>query len=486
MQAAARATVCYWGALSQWVFTDKGYSDVSYFKDDLHAQVQVYSLSLIFSLWHEKHYRCQSFQQDMLDNLRNVALPGTGIPLSLFCYSWWLCLAFVLFANPLVCLLGAVNRVRKAGGEGGLTAVCMHYTEHLLHPLDWFSLWRLNCRLVSLHSLLLRPKGYTLEDKWAFLKHGKEVGVPVSPYSSEPRSLVVKNKNIEGGMGIYFYENAVHGGNWILQDRLENAPWLDELLPTPAPLSTMRVITSSCWTLSKHAHDGEFEAVEYGLPTDAYYPDVDSAASGPGDITDDKKGKNKNKNNQNSKKKGGKAKYKEGHSLETAQKYVKPLSAVLRLGRAKATTDHTSVLFDVDTETGKVKAGRSNSHWYELGIDKVLRCSWLPQGDGFTCHPDTPDKPPVTGYNIPDMQAALDIVVQSHYNMLADVPMVGWDVAFCKNGIYLLEVNLSCNFFMGTFDVPAYLHFVDDQFCDLEARAAAAAASDGAKKEKKE
>lgn len=459
MQAAARATVCYWAALCQWVFTDKEYSDVSFFKGDLHAQVQVYSLSLIFSLWSQKHYRCKSFQQDMLDNLRNVAIPGTGIPLSLFCYSWWMCLFFVLFANPLVCLLGAINKVRKAGGEGGLAAVCEHYTEHLLHPMDWFSFWRLNCRLVSQHSLLLQSKGYTLEDKWAFLKHGAEVGVPVSPFSSEPRSLVVKNKNIEGGMGIYFYENAVHGGDWILQDRLENAPWLDELLPEPAPLSTMRVITSSHWTLAKHKHDEEFKTVEFGLPTDVYYPDADKSKKGAGNHTT----------------------YKEGHSIETARKYIKPLSAVLRLGRAKATTDHSSVLFDVDTATGKVKTGTSNSQWYELGPDKVLSCPWLPQGDGFTSHPDTPDKPPVTGYTIPDMQAALDIVVQSHYNMLADVPMVGWDVAFCKNGIYLLEVNLSCNFFRGTFDVPAYLSFVDDHFRDLEARSANAA-----KKEKKE
>ena len=72
MQAAARATVCYWAALCQWVFTDKEYSDVSFFKGDLHAQVQVYSLSLIFSLWSQKHYRCKSFQQDMLEVNRNM------------------------------------------------------------------------------------------------------------------------------------------------------------------------------------------------------------------------------------------------------------------------------------------------------------------------------------------------------------------------------------------------------------------------------
>ena len=47
---ALRATLYYWLALINWVFYNKGYSEVTYFEDDLHAHVQVYSLSLIFSL----------------------------------------------------------------------------------------------------------------------------------------------------------------------------------------------------------------------------------------------------------------------------------------------------------------------------------------------------------------------------------------------------------------------------------------------------
>eukprot|EP00605_Chrysophyceae_sp_TOSAG23-4_P001435 GSChrysophyteH1.ASY1.ANO1.1563.1 assembled CDS len=398
---AVGATVKYFSAMFQWVFAGKGYSEDVYFNDDIHARVQVYSLALIFTLWSEKHYRCASFQQDMLDNLRNVAIPGTGIPLSLFCHSWWLCFMFVL-----ICGLRG----------GGLTALSKHYIDHLFHPVDWFSFWRLNCRLVSWHSLLLKPKGYTLEDKWAFLKHGESIGVPVSPFMHKPQTIVVKNKNIEGGMGIHFFQNAVHGGEWILQDKLQNAHWLDKLLPKPAPLSTMRVITSCEYTLAKHGHAESIDTSD----------------------------------------------------LSTAKKYVKALSAVLRLGRARATTDHTSVLFDVDIASGKVKEGTSNSQWYDLGPDKVLTCPWLPQNDGFQRHPDTPNNPPVTGFTIPDMQKALDIVIESHHNMLPDVPLVGWDVAFCTNGVYLLEVNLSCNFFRGTFDIPQYLSFVDEHFRDLE------------------
>ena len=45
---------------------------------------------------------------------------------------------------------------------------------------------------------------------------------------------------------------------------------------------------------------------------------------------------------------------------------------------------------------------------------------------------------------------------------------VGWDVAFTPDGIYLLEVNLSCNFFRGSFDKKEYFEFVNSFWLMLE------------------
>ena len=67
----------------------------------------------------------------------------------------------------------------------------------------------------------------------------------MSIHASQVASIVVKNKNEEGGLGIYFYKNAVVGGDWIIQERLENSDFLKLLLPPNAPLSTLRVITAS-------------------------------------------------------------------------------------------------------------------------------------------------------------------------------------------------------------------------------------------------
>ena len=85
--AAFGATFAYWLTLYEVVLCGRKYSEMSFLPDDRWARVQVFSLALIFKMFKRPHYRSKSFQQDMIDNLRNVAVPGTGVPLSVFCYS---------------------------------------------------------------------------------------------------------------------------------------------------------------------------------------------------------------------------------------------------------------------------------------------------------------------------------------------------------------------------------------------------------------
>jgi Sugar-transfer associated ATP-grasp len=145
---------------------------------------------------------------------------------------------------------------------------------------------------------------------------------------------------------------------------------------------------------------------------------------------------------------------------------IRAVSAVLRLGRAEALTDHSSVLFNVDISTGEIGRGTTNSHWYRLG-SAAYQCPWLPSPD-ISSHPDSPF-PQVSGKIVPSMSDALSIVCGAHYSMMRDVPVVGWDVAFTTEGVCLLEVNLSCNFFRGIFDIPAHIDFVSKYFEHIEA-----------------
>jgi hypothetical protein len=147
--------------------------------------------------------------------------------------------------------------------------------------------------------------------------------------------------------------------------------------------------------------------------------------------------------------------------------YVKAVSSVFRAGRRNAKTDHSSVLFDVDKETGTVLRGTTNAHWYQLGLEKILTTPWL-STHNLTEHPDAPGRP-LTGQSLPDVPEMLKLVVDSHFKLLPDVTIVGWDVAYTDKGIMFLEVNLSCNFFRGSFDVAEYFDFVDRYFRKLDA-----------------
>uniref|UniRef100_A0A6B2L540 Alpha-L-glutamate ligase-related protein ATP-grasp domain-containing protein n=1 Tax=Arcella intermedia TaxID=1963864 RepID=A0A6B2L540_9EUKA len=381
------------------------YVSCPHFPGCLQAKCQVYSLAVVFFLWDQPHYRNGTFQQDMVKNLRNVAVPGTGLALSYFCHFKWTAYYFLFVLYPLAALFSALYHAPRTGRT---LSACFH--EQLLTPQDWFSFWRMNCRLASYHSLLMgdQAKGYALEDKWLFLLQASSRGIPVSPWIDLPR-LVVKDKNEEGGMGIKFYKNAVAGGDWIIQEALDNADCIARLLPPNPPLSTLRVITAST----------------YGVPT----AEGRLQSGPPGD------------------------------------QHVRSLSCVFRAGRAGAATDHSSILFDVDLQTGTLLKGTTNAHWYQLGPTKAFSTPWT-SSHTLTHHPDCGVK--ITGETIPDIIKIRQLVEEAHKELIPDVPLAGWDVALTTKGTLLLEVNLSCNFFRGTFDVPGYVVMLDAYFSKLD------------------
>lgn len=372
------------------------------------ARIHLYTLASAFYLYNKPHYRKPSYKEDLVDNLRNVAIPGTGLPLSLFVKSKLTAFGFVLGASPFYSLLSSLHLWFRSGFK---SSISKEYAARLLAPNDWFSYWRLNCTVAGMHALLNDvPAGYDMENKWTFLKEGKDRGVPISPYLDSP-AIVVKHRNEEGGLGIFFYKNATDGGDWIIQERIENSDWVSSLLPPNAPLSTFRVITQS--RASIH------------LDREAKVEDITA------------------------------------------------LSCVFRAGRKNAATDHDSILFDVDVNTGLIRGGTTNAHWYKLGLHNVLpgRCKWRSFHGEYSTHPDV-EGLEVSGKSVPDIRGMLKLVEESHVKLCPDVPFVGWDVVLSKDPkvpVCLLEVNLSCNFFRGTFDLKTYLDFIDESLVKLQA-----------------
>jgi hypothetical protein len=406
LQQVLKTVMLYWRSL-RFFLCGGSYKEAPDWFQKLpsHAKVHIYSLSLIFEIWGQPHYRNGTFQEDMVKNLRNVAIPRTGIPLSSFCHSKLMALAFVLVAYPIIALIAALHVVYVAIYEDGdsfeaaVASGVETFKEQLLTPRDWFSLWRLNCRLASYHSGKTKAEGYKMEDKWTFLVEAEKANVPISP-CMKCGEIVVKDRNEEGGMGIHFFKNACRGdGPWIIQEKLDNDDFVASMLPQDAPLSTFRVITASRGGGLEHSSDN----------------------------------------------------------------MVTALSCVFRAGRAGAKTDHSSIIFDIDCRTGVIGKGTTNSHWYQLGM-KGLSTAWT-SSKNMTHHPDCGAQ--VTGRRVP-IESMKHLCVEAHRVLLPDVPMAGWDVALTNKGVLLLEANLSCNFFRGTFNEDLYFDFVHDYFWMLD------------------
>lgn len=392
-----RSLKLYYDCLWYFLAKEGTFEDFPYFKDDVRAKVHVYSIALMKKLWDKPHYRNGTFQQDMVKNLRNVAIPGTGIPLSIFCHYQWTLWLFMFVLYPLVVLIYAT--VNENGRSGGVQEA---FHQQLLNPTDWFSYWRLNCCLASLHSLKTSDEGYDMENKWKFLIRARELEIPVSPWLTTPE-VVIKDKNEEGGMGIHFFTNALNGGQWIIQEKLSNAPLVADLLPPTAPLSTFRIMTCSRGGIDMATE------VEPGM--------------------------------------------------------IQALSCVFRAGFADAKTDHESLMFDVDMRTGRIKKGSTTTHWYKVGLQHFWYTPWQ-IGHDYQTHPDSGIC--ISGTQLPNINEMIQLVEDAHRKLLPRVPMVGWDVALTTKGILLLELNLSCNFFRGTFDETTYFDMVADYFCSLE------------------
>jgi len=370
------------------------------------ARIHLFSLASMFYLYKKPHYRKGTYRDDLIDNLRNVAIPGTGIPLSWFVTNRLVLYLSLQFCAPPVALLASLHKWFVSRGE---SSISLEYATRLLAPDDWFSYWRLNCNAVGLHSYLREfKKDYDMENKWTFLEQGEKKGVPISPYLKEPKSIFIKHRNEEGGMGIFCYKNATAGGDWILQERISNSEWVSSMLPDNAPLSTFRVITQSKGALLSN---------------------------------DDEEKDNKTE--------------------------VTALSCVFRAGRANALTDHDSILFDVDITTGKILGGTTNAHWYKLG--SVWSCPWRSKNHSFMHHPDVPEVQ-YQDIVIPDLDKMLRVAEESHAKLCPHVPFCGWDVVLCQEEpkLCLLEVNLSCNFFRGSFDKTVYMDYIEELFTTLQ------------------
>merc|ERR1711972_712609 len=398
----------YWRVL-MFFWTGGKYAEIEKkFGLSKYSRAHMYSLASVPWLLSQPHYRAGTFQEDMQTNLRNVVLPTGlyGIPLSICVLNKMTVVLAGLFLIPFAAFWGSLWR-RLRGLED---SACACFRRTLLEPTDWFQLWRLNCRLASMVALATKSSDFEMEDKWKFIKTCLDMGIAVTPVYDMPKTLIAKDVLEEGGMGIHVLKNVMHGGRWILQEKLENCQAVKDLLPEGAPLSTMRVLTGSLGALK----------------------DLNSRA---------------------------------GENVK-----VKTLASVWRAGRKGANTDHSCVM--VNVPKGKMSDdlgyASTSAHWYAMGW-KSLGMPVSTVDGSIAKHPDTGLLYP--GKQLPGAARASKLCEDAHERLMPGVPLAGWDVAFCepKDGgtepeLVLLEANLSCNFFRGSIAWDDYAGLLDEHF----------------------
>ena len=105
--SAASALSIYWRGLYLCLVRHGAYAELRALTDSKRARLQIYSLALHVRLWHREHYRAGTFQKDLQKNLCNVAVPKTGVPLSLLCCSRVVAALFLAALYPLLCAVGS-------------------------------------------------------------------------------------------------------------------------------------------------------------------------------------------------------------------------------------------------------------------------------------------------------------------------------------------------------------------------------------------
>lgn len=98
---------------------DSDSSDEALFKQ--HARIHLFSLASNFYLYNRPHYRKGSYRDDLVDNLRNVAIPGSGIPLSMFVRSRVVALGFLLTAYPAISFVASAHKWIKSKFQSSLS-----------------------------------------------------------------------------------------------------------------------------------------------------------------------------------------------------------------------------------------------------------------------------------------------------------------------------------------------------------------------------
>ena len=230
---AAAAVIEYYRSI---LFFARGgkFNECPCFKNDHHAKVHTYSLGSVLSSWGKS---TSALRKEFGGHLY---LPWVPVPVSFWLSYKWLFYVFVMAVYPLYCLLVACNENRLKN----LTGIPSHFQQNLLNPSHWMALWWTN--YICCNDMVPKDcKSLALLKQNTLLAAAEESNLPT--IKCIEGDVVVKNANVEGGMGIHFFKSEKYGGNCVIQCTPELHESLKDLLPLEChnPPPRFHVVTVS-------------------------------------------------------------------------------------------------------------------------------------------------------------------------------------------------------------------------------------------------
>ena len=221
---ALAALIEYYRSL---LFYSRGgdYTKCSCFQNDSHAKVHTYCLGIVLYKWNDKGLNGNTIRDHLRQHLGSLTLYKCIIPMKFWLYSKWSYYIFLFLVYPLFCIINALTEKKVRG----FAEVPSTFQIKLINPSHWVTLGWTNavCSFFSLQELPASVS--SLFKQTRLIEAAKECNIPV--IEKLDGEIVIKNANVEGGMGIKFFNTNSKDKNYVIQKVFDLHKSLKDIVP---------------------------------------------------------------------------------------------------------------------------------------------------------------------------------------------------------------------------------------------------------------
>ena len=193
------------------------YANFPVFNKDKKARIFIFSLGSIYTLWNSQHYRGGTFSVTFKKQIEEIK-SFEAFYFSIFLRNRFFFSLFLFIGFPILCYIKSVI----SQGFINFLIIPKHFRENLLYfksPLGFFITSSI---FIHYQWLTTKSSNFQLDNLIQLYQKATDIGLATSKLIPQGE-IVIKHKNIEGGMGIHFFKNILShpSGDWIIKEQPE-------------------------------------------------------------------------------------------------------------------------------------------------------------------------------------------------------------------------------------------------------------------------